>query len=384
MKRTIRFLWILFFLGIAVCLFSLPASGEEADGEAVTMPPDYADLESCLPSDIVDLLPEGLFSEKAEEALNAATEITDWQYLLNAVLSAVGLRLEDAVGWLCTLIALILIAAVLGKLKESIGGGSGDLLGLCLRLALYTAIIVQTAGMVEIVQVFFAQLNAFMGGMIPVMGVLYASGGNLGQAAVSGEVTLISLAVCEYISSTVTPPVCAICMSFSLMDAIGLRMTLAPLCEQVKKWYAWLLGLVMFLLSLALSAQSVLVGRADSLGMKGIKYAVGNMLPMVGGAVAGSLGTVAAGVSLLRGVCGVSGIVLVALLLLPALVQLLLFRTTLRLASAVAAIMGCEGEARLLTEMASLHGYLAAAVSICAVTFILALSLLAHSTVALA
>ena len=107
------------------------------------------------------------------------------------------------------------------------------------------------------------------------------------------------------------------------------------------------------------------------------------MLPVVGGAVAGSLGTVAAGVSLLRGVCGVSGILLVALLLLPTLVQLLLFRTTLRLASTAAAIMGCEGEARLLTEMASLHGYLAAAVSICAVTFILALYLLDHSTAAL-
>jgi hypothetical protein len=34
--------------------------------------------------------------------------------------------------------------------------------------------------------------------------------------------------------------------------------------------------------------------------------------------------------------------------------------------------------------MASLHGYLAAAVSICAVTFILALSLLIHSVAALA
>jgi stage III sporulation protein AE len=118
--------------------------------------------------------------------------------------------------------------------------------------------------------------------------------------------------------------------------------------------------------------------------MKGVKYAVGNMLPVVGGAVAGSLGTVAAGVSLLRGVCGVSGIILIALLLIPTLVQLLLFRTALRLAATVAALLGCEGEGRLLGEMASLHGYLAAAVSICAVTFILALSLLIHSAAALA
>ena len=138
----------------------------------------------------------------------------------------------------------------------------------------------------------------------------------------------------------------------------------------------------MFLLTLALSTQSVLVGKADTLGMRGVKYAVGNMIPVVGGAVAGTLGTVAAGVSLLRGVCGVSGIILIALLLLPALVQLLLLRATLRLAATVSTLLSCDGEARLLSEMASLHGYLAAAVSICGVTFILGLTLMVQSAVA--
>lgn len=383
MNRMARFLWASCLLPCLILFLTVFASAEEADYEAMTMPPEYADLGDFIPPDVADLLPDGLFSGSAEEALNAAETMSDWQYLMNALLSAVGLRLEDAVGWLCTLVGLILIAAVLAKLKESISGSSGETLGFCLRLALYTAIILQTAGMVETVQVFFSQLGGLMGGMIPVMGVLYALGGNLGQAAVSGEITVLFLAVCEYVSATVTPPVCAVCMSFSLMDAFGLKLTLSPLCEQVKKWYVWLLGLIMFLLSLALSAQSVLVGRADSLGMKGVKYAVGNMLPVVGGAVAGSLGTVAAGASLLRGVCGVSGIFLIALLLIPTLVQLLLFRTVLRLAATVAALLGCEGEGRLLGEMASLHGYLAAAVSICAVTFVLALALLIHSTVAL-
>ena len=138
----------------------------------------------------------------------------------------------------------------------------------------------------------------------------------------------------------------------------------------------------MFLLSLALSTQSVLAGQADTLGMRGIKYAVGNAIPVVGGAVAGTLSAVGAGMGLLRGVCGVAGILLVALLLLPALVELLLLRATLRLASTVASMLSCDGEAKLLGDMASLYGYLAAAVSVCSVTFVLALGLLIHSGVA--
>lgn len=380
--RLRKVLRLLFFVGVLTVSLSLPTAAEEA--EAVTMPPAYSDIADAVPPEISGLLPDGLFSENMEEALTAASELTDWRYLLNALLAAVGLRLDGTVGLLCTLVGLILIAAVCGRLRDGFGGSSGETFGFCLRLALYTAMILQTAGMVETVTRYFDRLVTLTGGMIPAMGVLYALGGNLGQAAVNGELMLVLLTVCEYVSVTVTPPVCAVCMSFSLMDALGTRLTLTPLCEQIKKWYVSLLGLIMFLLSLALSAQSLLAGQADSLGMKGIKYAVGNAIPVVGGAVAGTLSAVAAGVSALRGVCGVAGIILIALLLLPTLVELLLTRVILRLAATVAALLSCDGEAKLIGEMASLHGYLAAAVSICAVTFMLALTLLIHSGAAIA
>jgi stage III sporulation protein AE len=375
---------VLFAL-FSVCLvaLTLPLQSAAQDMEAVTMPPAYADLADSLPPEISDLLPDGLFSESLEEALTATAELTDWRYLLNALLSAVGLRLDAMVGLLCTLIGLILLAAVLGRLREGLGS-SGEIPGFCLRLTLYTAIVVQTAGTVETVRLFYDRLTTLTGGMIPVMGALYALGGNMGRAAVNAELLMVFLAVCQYISTTVTPPVCAVCMSFSLMDALGVKLTLAPLGDRIKKWYASLLGLVMFFLSLALSTRSVLAGRGDTLGMRGVKYAVGNMIPMVGGAVAGTLSTVAAGVTALRGICGVSGIILVALLLLPTLVELLLTRALLNLSATVASMLSCDGEAKLLSEMASLHGYLAAAASICAVVFMIALTLLIHSGTALA
>ena len=371
---------LLFFLFLSV-LFSVPAFAQEQ--EAVTMPSDYTALPDVLPPEIQELLPDGLFSEDAEEALSATTKLTQWRYLLDALASAVGVGLENTVGLLCVLVGIILLAAVCGHLREGLGGAGGDVLNFCLRLTIYTAIVMQTVGMLSVVQTYFDRLMALTGGMIPVMGTLYALGGDLGRAAVSSELMLVFLGVCQYVSATVTPPLCVVCTSFSLMDALGVRLTLAPLCEQIKKWYASLLGLVMFLLTLAMSTQSVLAGRADTLGMRGIKYAVGNVVPVVGGAIAGTLSAVGTGIELIRGVCGVAGIVLVSLLLLPTLVELLLLRATLRLASTVAAMLSCEGEAKLLGSMASLHGYLAAAASVCSVTFVIALALLIHSGSAL-
>ena len=379
MKTRILRLWITsLFVILLLFMCSLSVAAEE-----VTLPPSYTELEDSLPPELIELLPDGIFSSDLEEALTAATELTNWKYLLNTLTAAIGFELEGLIGLMGTLLGLLLVSAVCRRMGESFGGSCGELFEFCLRLALYTAMVIPMAVSVTAVQVYFDRLMTLTGGMIPAVGVLYAMGGDLGRAAVSSELLMVFLGICQYVSAAVTPPVCALCMSFSLMDALGVRLSLSALGERVKKWYVSVLGLIMFLLSLALSGRSMLVGQADTLGMKGIKYAVSTMIPVVGGAVSGTLSTVAVGIGALRGVCGVAGIFLLALLLLPTLVQLLLTRALLNLTATVASLLSCDGEAKLLGEMASLQGYLAAAVSICAVLMVTALTLLIHSGTAL-
>ena len=384
MKLSRRFLLLIIMTGLGLLWAALPVSGEtDLPQESVTMPPSFGELEEVLPSEITDLLPDGLFSEDTKTALNAAEAMTDWRFLLDALLRAVGLGMEDTLGFLFTLLGMIILYSILHALRKSIGGRSGEMLDFCLRLAAFGAIALQTVGMVEAVKTYFDRLGTLMNAMIPVMGALYAMGGNLGQAAANGELLLVFLTVCQWVSTSVTPPVCALCMAFSLMDAFGSSVSLSPLAARVKGGYTWMLGLITFLLSLALSAQSIITSRADTLGMRGVKYAVGQMLPVVGGAVSGTLGTVSDGISALRGICGVSGVILLALTLLPTLIRLLLGRLALSWATTFASMLGCDGEAKLIGEMASLYGYLAAAVAICSVLFVLALTLLIQSGVAL-
>ncbi len=373
-----------YFVGclLTLLMLLLPLSAAAQETEAMTMPPDYTEIPDVLPPEVSELLPDGLFSDSVDEALSAAEEASDWRYLVSTLASAVGLRLGDAVGLLTMILALLFVAAILSRLRDGLGGG--EMLGFCLRLAIYTALVTSTAGMVRTVQSYFSALDAVSSALLPAMGVLYALGGNVGEAAASSEIMALFLAVCRYVSTAITPPVCAICMAFALMDALGTRLTLAPLAAQIKKWYTGLLSLVMFLLSLALTAKSVLAGRADSLTMRGVKYAVSNWIPVVGGALGGTLGYVAEGVGLMRSVCGVSGVVVLALTLLPTLVELLLFRAVLQLSATTASILGCDGEGRLLGEMASLHGYLAAAVAISGVMLTLMLALFLMGGVALA
>ncbi len=367
-------------------LLTISAAAEETSEalEAETLPPSYAELEGHIPEDVADLLPDGFFSEDPDEAMAAVTEASGLAYLTSAVLDAVGLRLGDALILLCTLVGLLLVAGILRMLKDTIGGKGGELFGFCLRLVMFAAIVGQAAGMLSLVTDFFDQLCTLTAGMIPVMGVLYAIGGNVGQAAVNGELLMIFMNIIQYIATTLTPPFCGICLSFALLDAFGTQIKLAPLGALIKKWYTAGLGLIMFLLGTVLSLQSVLTSRADTLAMRGVKYAVGSWIPVVGGAVSGTLGTVASVIGSLRGISGTCGVVLTVLLLLPTLVQVLLFRWMFHLSATVAGMLGCDGEARLLGEIGSLYGYLAAAVTVSTLLFILALGLLIGTAPSLA
>ena len=348
----------------------------EAETEGITLPPAYAALPDSLPEELIPLLPDGLFSTDPDEALAAVREGVSLPGMLSALLGALGLRLPDAVRLLSTLLGLLLISSLLGHLSAAVGGRAGELTGFIIRLAVAAALVSLTVGVAQTVTAFLSQLNRLCAGMLPVMGTLYVLGGNLTQATVGEGLMLVFLNVAEYLCADVTPAVCGICLSLSLLSALGLRYRMEAIGSWVRKAYTGFLGAITFLLSALLGWQGVLSARADSLRMKGIKYAVGNLLPVAGSAVSGSLGSVAAGVDLLRSICGVCGVLLLGLLLLPVLVELLLFRAVIRLASVAASSLDCAADARLLDDVAELYGYMAGAVSLCSVFFILTLCVL--------
>ena len=90
---------------------------------------------------------------------------------------------------------------------------------------------------------------------------------------------------------------------------------------------------------------------------------------MYGGGVAEMLRSAAGGVSWLRSLVGIGGVIMLLALLLPTLGQVLLSRLVCSLGADAAAWRGCGEEGRLLGEIAQLYGFLSAVIALSAVTF---------------
>ncbi len=366
-----RLLFALFLLSF---FLSLPVSASEQgyyDYEK-----EYNDFISEIPEDVKDLLPDGVFSGDQEEIAKAVNDATSPATFFKTILNMLGFRMKDALGMLARMIALLLVSSLTRNIIKSSGASSiGEAFDFCATSGIAAAFLYEQAVMVKLASDFLQRLLAMVNSMIPIIGVLYAAGGNVSAATSSVASLGFFLAVCENICAATLIPAVGICLAFSAVSLFSPQFSLGEISGTFKKLYTYGLGLLAAILSLVMSIQTQLASKADSLGARAAKYALGSFIPVVGGTVGESFRTVAASVDYIRGAVGGLSIVVILLLLLPPLISLSLGRSAVSISKCVAQMLGCETEAKMLSEIGNIYGYMIAVCSVCAVIFIYALTL---------
>ena len=345
----------------------------------MVLPEEYHEMLSGLPEAVRDSLPEEVAAFDAETASAAWQSLSSPRALLTYVFQRIRAGWQGYLRLFLQLCGVLLLRGVMNGVSSYIKGAAlSSGVQLICRVALFGIIIDQAMSLLTGVVAFFEDLTHLTSGYIPLMGTMYAMGGNVGAAAVNHGHMILSMSLIQWLGGVTIVPLFSLCLAFTLPGAFGPSVAgrMAVITGKLKKWYTTALSLTMLLLSASLGAQTTLAARADSLRFRTVRFAVSSSIPIVGGGVAEALRTAAGGVSWLRGVVGVGGVILLLWLLLPQLIHLLLTRTVYGLAGDVAAWLGCEGEGRLLGEIAGLFGYLLAVVALSVTTFLLSLLLL--------
>ncbi len=363
---------------LSALIFILPASAED-------MPAEYGDFADAIPGDVAQMLPEGFFSEDIGEISGAVGEVISPKYLISTVFGFLGGGLSGALSLFALLLALAALSALLNTfadglapsaLKNAVNYGS-SICTAAATVSLQLPRVVAASG-------FFTRICALMNSLLPIMGVLYLSGGNTAGAALSSSALIFQINLIELGATLlVIPAVCA-CMALTLADVLRVgESSLSGVSGMIKRSVTFIFGLCSTLLMASLSAQSILSAAGDSAGARAVKFVAGNMIPVVGSTVGETLRTLAASVKLLRSTVGVAGIAVLALMILPTLIELFLTRFALNTAAAVGEIMGCRQTVKLYRELASLYGYIIAAAAMASLLCVFSLTVFAVGQVAI-
>ena len=355
-----------------------------AEGMPEAVGSGYEAMLSSLPDAVRDLLPRGMFSESSDEVAGAVDEMLSLPFVFGVISETVGLHIGAAVGLLLRIVGILILSGLFHALSRALRGDAGGrTLHIMTSMAILLAVVGEQNRLFSALQDYFSSLSLLAGSMIPLMGGLYAIGGNLSGAATGSTMMSIFLAVSELIGGKLLIPTVGMCIALATVPVLAPTLNLRSLLSCMKRCFTFSLGFMMMLLSALLAMRSGLAAKADSISARTVKYVASSVIPVVGGSIADSLRTVGAGVELLRTTLGVAGMILIVLLLLPFLIDVLLFRLALIFSASAAEVIGCETEAKLLHELVGVYGYILAVSAMCAMMFVFALTILARTASAI-
>ena len=86
------------------------------------------------------------------------------------------------------------------------------------------------------------------------------------------------------------------------------------------------------------SIKTAVASRADAIGLRSVRFAINSVVPVIGGAISEGLLSIQAYSSLIKSSVGVAGIAAVALVFLPAIIEVAFWRLFLNICSVVSQI----------------------------------------------
>lgn len=355
-------------LSVAVCFF-LCGVHVHADGTS-----DPISAEVIVPDALREYLPGDMENFQPSDIL----ERFDFGFFTGTFIRIIANTAPDAAKSFAMLLGVVILCAVLGIVKKTVTAQglqiSLDLVGMvCIAGAVFG--VTETAfGLAE---EFVSAISAFMRRITPTMAGFMVARGEITSAAVISGVIFTAVSVLEQTVARILFPLIRVSLCMSVVSTVFGIPGISGFAPTVKKLIGYVFGFITSSLSAVLMFQKIVAKSTDSLAMRGIKFAVGQFVPFVGGAVNEALSTVMGGVGTIKAATGVASAVIVCLIAAVPVVRMLLYKMFLEFVSVCAGLLGLSGEGKLMGDVASYLGYMAAVMAISAVFFILSLSMMA-------
>lgn len=224
-----------------------------------------------------------------------------------------------------------------------------------------------------------SEINAFMNAMLPVMASLYTVGGAAATASAQSVGIYAAITLFEQIGASLLKPMFDCCFALTMVCAVG-KVNLFGVVRFIKNFVVRLCVTLLSLLISILFFQNTLTGAADSLALRGVKYAAG-FIPIVGSLVGEAARTVAAGIGAIKASVGVFAVAAILYAAFVPCAVLICKKTLLCLCGTLGHIIGADKEAAFIEEVNGILSILLSIILSVGIFFILAVTIFIKTAV---
>ena len=358
-------IWLVILFFLLILLLGMPTCTAADEGEFLRK------TEIELPNGLEDFLPPEVYSSSPEEIIASF----DFKNVLIAVVSVLEKVFPEVMRAFFGILGLIIVSAIMAALRESIASAAfGSLMEYISVLCVASAVFSSVSGLFAEFEAFITQIVAFMLSVIPAVSALMLAQGQVTGSVVFGAVLSGTVAILETLCASLVLP---------LLSALLCIYTSAKICggdmldgfgSLIKSGVRTVLIFFTVCMSCVLAFQSVIAKSADTAAVKGVKFVLGNSVPVVGGALADAVGTLTSSLGLLKSTVGIVSAAIICLIFALPIIKLLIWKLAFDASSAISSALSLKKESKFFAEMGDIVGFLAAISASVAVFFIIALT----------
>ncbi len=195
--------------------------------------------------------------------------------------------------------------------------------------------------------------GSFVSVFIPVYTGVTAVCGNITSAGVYDLSVLAASELIVQIVSNLLMPVLSASVMLSVTGGVFSKSGFGGAVQLMKKLIVWGLTISMTLFTGFVTLKCTLTAKTDGAATKAARFMISGLVPVVGGAVSDAYATVRSSFDILSGTIGFGGIYAVVLILLPPLIQIIVYRAVMWTGGAAAELFGESSMKELLNSLDS-------------------------------
>lgn len=271
--------------------------------------------------------------------------LSDWVEMLFGAISENAVRPFQLMAKLC---ALMIAAALARSFCAQESSEAAQIIDMVTSLSVFVICASSLSGLFEVLQGAMKTVQTYLASFIPVFAAVLAACGQAGSAAIYtglffGGVNLIVAVVCA-----VGFPITQISMALSAMACMCSLLDFSRMAQLVLKASKWMMALCGTAFTALMTLQSVFAQSADNLALKAGKFLLGSTVPVVGRAVSDALGSVIAGMHVMKGSIGFVLVAVIAAAFFPIILQCLLYKIVFMACEIGAGALGTEKSRKLM------------------------------------
>ncbi len=171
----------------------------------------------------------------------------------------------------------------------------------------------------------------FILALIPVLAAVITV---IGKPTVALTYNSLCFAAAQFVSAFMSDfirPLIQVTLSISMITGISNFINLEKTLSFIKKSVMFLMSFFSTVFITMLSIKGMLAASADNVAVRGVRFLIGNLIPVVGGAVSDAYNSIAGTLSLVKNTVAVVGIAAVAVIVMPVFIECMCWVLSLNL-----------------------------------------------------